>query len=308
MLKLPKINSKEAKNEIVNFIQKTVSDANAKGIVVGLSGGIDSSVSGLLAVESLGKENVLGIHMYSSTTPEEDRKHARLMANLLDIKYIEVSIDTISEEFSLVTDIKNMTTLENTDQDTIKIANGNLKARIRMSLLYYYANLKNYIVIGTGNRSELLIGYFTKYGDGGCDIEPIGDIYKTQLRLLAKDWGIPEDIISKPPRACLWPNNSDEDEIGDELGDATVADAVNAASDELLVEDDDEELIESLLGGISDIAPLMESDEDDSDDEEDEDEDDSDEDDEFSLDFDEEEDDESKKSDEDDEEDEDDDK
>ena len=214
MLKLPKINSKEAKNEIVNFIQKTVSDANAKGIVVGLSGGIDSSVSGLLAVESLGKENVLGIHMYSSTTPEEDRKHARLMANLLDIKYIEVSIDTISEEFSLVTDIKNMTTLENTDQDTIKIANGNLKARIRMSLLYYYANLKNYIVIGTGNRSELLIGYFTKYGDGGCDIEPIGDIYKTQLRLLAKDWGIPEDIISKPPRAGLWPNQSDEDEIG----------------------------------------------------------------------------------------------
>ena len=72
-----------------------------------------------------------------------------------------------------------------------------------MSLLYYYANLKNYIVIGTGNRSELLIGYFTKYGDGGCDIEPIGDIYKTQLRILAKDWGIPEDIISKPPRAGL---------------------------------------------------------------------------------------------------------
>ena len=83
-----------------------------------------------------------------------------------------------------------------------------------MSLLYYYANLKNYIVIGTGNRSELLIGYFTKYGDGGCDIEPIGDIYKTQLRILAKDWGIPEDIISKPPRAGLWPGQKDEDEIG----------------------------------------------------------------------------------------------
>jgi NAD+ synthase len=214
MLELPEINSEKAKNEIIDFIKETVSNAHAKGIVVGLSGGIDSSVSGLLSVEAVGKENVFGIHMYSSTTPDEDRKHARLMANILDIKYIEVSIDTISNEFFNITDTENIKKLDYINEDIFKVASGNLKARIRMSLLYYYANLKNYIVIGTGNRSELLIGYFTKYGDGGCDIEPIGDIYKTQLRILAKDWGIPEDIISKPPRAGLWPGQKDEDEIG----------------------------------------------------------------------------------------------
>ena len=170
MLELPEINSEKAKNEIIDFIKETVSNAHAKGIVVGLSGGIDSSVSGLLSVEAVGKENVFGIHMYSSTTPDEDRKHARLMANILDIRYIEVSIDTISNEFFNITDTENIKKLDYINEDIFKVASGNLKARIRMSLLYYYANLKNYIVIGTGNRSELLIGYFTKYGDGGCDI------------------------------------------------------------------------------------------------------------------------------------------
>lgn len=213
MLNLPKMDSKIAKDEITDFIKEKTSEANAKGIVIGLSGGIDSSVVGYLAVETLGKENVFGVHMYSSTTPNEDTKHAREMATLLDINYREISIDDISEEILQIAD-SNKKYIEEKYPNTEKIAKGNLNARIRMCLLYYYANLKNSIVIGTGNRSELLIGYFTKYGDGGCDIEPIGNIYKSQLRKLAKDWEIPEEIISKPPRAGLWPGQSDESEIG----------------------------------------------------------------------------------------------
>lgn len=203
MLELPYIDSDLAKDEIIDFINETIDKSHSKGIVIGLSGGIDSSVSAYLAKEAVGKENVLGIHLYSSTTPDEDRNDAKLIAKILDIEYIEISIDSIIEE------IKNTT---NTKKS--KLANGNLKARIRMSLLYYYANIHNYLVIGTSNRSELLIGYFTKFGDGGCDLEPIGNIYKSQLRILAKKWEIPENIITKPPRAGLWPNQKDEDEIG----------------------------------------------------------------------------------------------
>ena len=203
MIHLPKFDSDLAKKEITNFINEIVSSSHSDGIVVGLSGGIDSSVSAYLAVDSVGAGNVLGVHMYSSTTPKEDKEHAQLMAKLLDIEYVEISIDSIVDEI-----------LNTTTKSDSKLANGNLKARIRMSLLYYYANINNYLVIGTGNRSELLIGYFTKYGDGGCDLEPIGDIFKTQLRVLSKSWGIPDDIINKPPRAGLWPGQNDEDEIG----------------------------------------------------------------------------------------------
>jgi NAD+ synthase len=94
------------------------------------------------------------------------------------------------------------------------LAIGNLKARIRMSLLYYYANLKNYLVIGTGNKSEILIGYFTKHGDGACDMEPIGDLYKSEVFRLSEYLNVSEEILNKPPRAGLWANQTDEDEIG----------------------------------------------------------------------------------------------
>ena len=94
------------------------------------------------------------------------------------------------------------------------LAIGNLKARIRMSIIYYYANAKNYLVIGTGNKSEILIGYFTKHGDGACDMEPIGDLYKTEVYELSKIMDVKREILEKPPRAGLWNNQTDEDEIG----------------------------------------------------------------------------------------------
>ena len=206
---LPKINSEVVKEKIVNFIREIVNESDTDGIVIGLSGGIDSTVVAFLLKEAIGNDKIDSYHVYSSTTPKEDTEHARLVSEILDINYKEIDIDTITSEFLDLADDNGVSnSFEN------KSAEGNLKARIRMSMLYYFANMKNCLVAGTGNKSELLIGYFTKYGDGACDFEPIGDIYKTQLRKLAKSWNIPDVIINKPPRAGLWIGQTDEDEIG----------------------------------------------------------------------------------------------
>ena len=203
MNEIPKLDVKKTKDDIVEFVQNKVSEANADGLVVGLSGGIDSTLAAFLACEAVGKENVFGIVMPSTTTPTEDKLHGTAIAQLLGINYKEIAIDSILNEFLSVTQL---------EEDKLSI--GNLKARIRMSIIYFYANSKNYLVSGTGNKSEILIGYFTKHGDGACDIEPIGDLYKTDVYQLAKYLEIPQEIIDKPPRAGLWNNQTDEDEIG----------------------------------------------------------------------------------------------
>ena len=171
--------------------------------MVGLSGGIDSTLAAYLACEAIGKDKVFGITMPSSTTPTEDNVHGIEIAERLGIEYTQVAIDGILNEFLSMTQIE-----EN------NLAIGNLKARIRMSIIYYHANAKNYLVCGTGNRSEILIGYFTKHGDGACDMEPIGDLYKTDVYKLSEFLNIPHEILDKPPRAGLWTNQTDEDEIG----------------------------------------------------------------------------------------------
>ena len=203
MNEIPELDVKKTKDDIVEFVQNKVSEANADGLVVGLSGGIDSTLAAFLACEAVGKENVFGIVMPSTTTPTEDKLHGTAIAQLLGINYKEIAIDSILNEFLSVTQL---------EEDKLSI--GNLKARIRMSIIYFYANSKNYLVCGTGNKSEISIGYFTKYGDGACDIEPIGDLYKTDVFELAKYLGVPQEIIDKPPRAGLWNNQTDEDEIG----------------------------------------------------------------------------------------------
>lgn len=171
--------------------------------MVGLSGGIDSTLIAYLACEAVGNDNVFGIIMPSATTPPEDKVHGIEIAQNLGIDYKEVAIDSILDEYLSLTKL---------EKDNLAI--GNLKARIRMSIIYYYANAKNYLVSGTGNRSEILIGYFTKHGDGACDMEPIGDLYKTEVYKLSEFLNIPKEIIKKPPRAGLWANQTDEDEIG----------------------------------------------------------------------------------------------
>ena len=156
-----------------------------------------------LSCEAVGKENVFGIIMPSATTPAEDRIHGIEVAQHLGIEYEEIAIDDILNEYL------SLTRLEENN-----LAIGNLKARIRMSIIYYYANAKNYLVSGTGNKSEILIGYFTKHGDGACDMEPIGDLYKTEVFKLSEYLNVQKEIINKPPRAGLWANQTDEDEIG----------------------------------------------------------------------------------------------
>ena len=201
--KIPELDCEKTKSTIVDFIKSKVSESKSKGIIVGLSGGIDSTLTAYLACEAVGKENVFGLTLPSTTTPTEDKIHGIDVAQKLGIKYKEIAIDSVLNEYISITQIEN---------DDLAI--GNLKARIRMSIIYYYANQKNYLVSGTGNKSEILIGYFTKHGDGACDIEPIGDLYKTEVYDMSRQLNVEQEIINKPPRAGLWNNQTDEDEIG----------------------------------------------------------------------------------------------
>lgn len=196
----------KARETIVEFIREKTSQAGVKGAVVGLSGGIDSALTAYLAVEALGKDNVLGIHMPElNLTPAEDVQDATEVARRLGIEFKTVDISGILNGF--------MNTVPGSSSENSN-ANGNLKARIRMCVLYYYANTMSRMVMGTGNKTEILLGYFTKYGDGGVDIEPIGDLYKTEVREMSELMGVPAEVITKAPSARLWPDQTDEDELG----------------------------------------------------------------------------------------------
>ncbi len=187
--------------KIENFISSYISDSSAKGVVIGLSGGLDSSVVLKLCVNSLGPSKVLGLVIPSDTTPKEDVKHAIKLAIALGIKHDLIDILPIIEKYE-----------EELPAD--KRARGNLMARVRMNLLYYYAGINNYLVAGTSDKSELQLGYFTKFGDGAADILPIADLYKTQVRTLASFLQIPSDIIEKKSSPRLWSNHLAEEEIG----------------------------------------------------------------------------------------------
>lgn len=202
------INPKDVSERIVSFTREKVEEANANGVVVGLSGGVDSSTVAFLSVKALGPEKVLGLIMPTDVTKREDIEDAKTIAELLKIKHEIINISSILKTFKEV-----LRSCEHFDEKDI-VAFGNIHARVRMIVLYYHANRLNRLVAGTGNKSELLIGYFTKYGDGGVDILPIGDLYKTQVRQLARYLGVPERIIMKTPSAGLWKGQTDEGEIG----------------------------------------------------------------------------------------------
>ncbi|MDD5615310.1 MAG: NAD+ synthase [Candidatus Methanoperedens sp.] len=191
---------------ITDFIRQKVREAGSSGAVIGLSGGIDSALTAYLAVEALGADKVLGLLLpEKGITPKQDIDDATEVAKILGIEHKIIDISEVLSSFS--------SSIPDYERNNL-LSNGNLKARTRMCILYYHANLMHRMVVGTGNKTELLIGYFTKYGDGGVDIEPIGCLYKTQVRGLSRLMGVPARIIEKTPTAGLWHGQTDEKELG----------------------------------------------------------------------------------------------
>ncbi len=198
-----------AADAIRRFIRHRVEQAGARGVVLGVSGGVDSTVVGALCARALGRERVLGLLM-----PErEPEPEAILAIEWLRIPHKIVPIRRILERI-IASGGGEGGGGRSWGQDLERTAEGNVKARIRMVLLYLEANRSGRLVMGTGNKSEILTGYFTKYGDGAADVMPIGDLYKTQVSELAAQLGVPERIRSLAPSAGLYTGQTDEAELG----------------------------------------------------------------------------------------------
>jgi len=202
--KFPKLDAEKAADKICNFIKAKLEESKANGLVLGLSGGIDSSTVAYLCARVIESDKIFGLVLPSETTSTGDIEDAVIVADNLGIKYKNLHIDHLIEPFPKLCPECSKSAL----------ANGNLKARVRMMLLYYHSNSMNRLVMGTGNKTELLVGYFTKYGDGGVDVLPIGDLYKTHVKEIAAYIGVPENIIEKAPTAGLWTGQTDEEELG----------------------------------------------------------------------------------------------
>lgn len=193
-------------DRLVSWIKNEVLAAGCKGVVVGMSGGLDSSVLAVLCNQAF-PESMFGVIMPCQSIPE-DREHALVVASKFFIPARTLALDPVFESL-----IMALPAAEG-EPDVVQLANANLKARLRMLTLYYFANQYQYMVAGSSNRSELSIGYYTKYGDSGVDILPLGNLVKRQVKELARFLGIPPEIIDKSPSAGLWPGQTDEDELG----------------------------------------------------------------------------------------------
>ncbi|MGC8608851.1 MAG: NAD+ synthase [Thermoplasmata archaeon] len=193
------VNYESEVERIGSFLKKVIGKKNA---VIGVSGGIDSALVLSILSRYIRKDAIYAYFMPDSVTPESDFTDVKALSVALGIPVRTINIDAIVATFSNVLDVKD------------KRALGNIKSRTRMTALYYEANVNNALVVGTTNRSEYLLGYYTKYGDGGCDVEPIIHLYKTDIYAISKIMGIPESIIDKRPSAGLWASQTDEDELG----------------------------------------------------------------------------------------------
>ncbi|VFJ12450.1 NAD+ synthase [Candidatus Nitrosocosmicus franklandus] len=190
---------------IVNFIKSEIETRKSKGAVIGISGGIDSAVLAYLAVEALDKTNVLGILLPDDDiTPANDIADGMQVCNQLGIESKIISINPVKKAF--------LDVLEKETKN--RLVQGNLVARIRMCILYYYAALSGRLVVGSSNKTELVLGYFTKYGDGAADLLPLGDLYKSQIIELGKYLKIPDSILQKKSSARLWADQITEEELG----------------------------------------------------------------------------------------------
>ena len=197
-----KLDYEKVIKKITAFISNEVKSRKKAGVVIGLSGGLDSSVCLVLASRALQGNRIIGLIMpEKGLTPETDIQNAKTLAKKLNIRYKEINIERGKKIL-----------LNGLPKD--RLPSGNFSARLRMSLLYYCAAIHNFLVLGTADRSEFMIGYFTKFGDAGADMFPIGGLYKSQVKLLAKELQLPEKIIQQPSSPRFWKGQLAEREIG----------------------------------------------------------------------------------------------
>ena len=196
------INTDTARKILTSFIHTEITRVGYSKAVVNLSGGLDSSLTCYLSAEALGAENVLALMLPYKTSPPESSEHARLVIETLGVQSITIPIsamvDALIERFP----------------DMSRVRKGNIMARMRMIALYDQSQAFQGLAVGTGNKTEILLGYTTLYGDSASAINPLGDLYKTQVRQLARAMGIPQVILDKTPSADLWIGQTDEGELG----------------------------------------------------------------------------------------------
>jgi NAD+ synthase len=188
---------------VESFIAHQMEASGRKGVVLGLSGGLDSALVAKLCVGAIGAKRVLALGLPEGRGGKE-LEEARAWAKELGIEFRVIDVAPMVSSFDEHLKAKKVD----------RVARGNLRARARMVVLYFVANTEDRVVMGTGNKSELLCGYFTRYGDGGVDFQPIGDLYKTQVRAMARHLGLPKKIIDRVPTAGLWPGQTDEGDLG----------------------------------------------------------------------------------------------
>jgi len=202
------INVDQVLNYLSNRMRSYVLDyASLESAIIGLSGGVDSAVIAYLTARALGIKRTCLCLLPSKTTPKKDMDDAYAIVDSIKIPHANVKTIPIDEYVEKIAEATNTSS-----QDKLGI--GNIKARIRMILLHSLAHLHNGLVIGTGDKSEISIGYFTKFGDGGVDILPIGDLYKSQVRQVASNVNLPKNVYEKPPSPGLWKGQSAENELG----------------------------------------------------------------------------------------------
>jgi NAD+ synthase len=187
---------------LVEFIRNETRKFGFNRVVLGISGGIDSALSATLAAEALGPENVVGLILPYKTSSPESEGHARLLIDQLGLPYDKIEITAMAEP--LFERYKEMSNLRR----------GNILARMRMIVVFDRSAMENALVLGTSNKTEYLLGYTTWYGDSAASIQPLGDLYKTQIRALSRALGVPAPIVEKKPSADLWPGQTDESEMG----------------------------------------------------------------------------------------------
>jgi NAD+ synthase len=191
-----------ARKKLTGFISSELSRAGFKRAVIGVSGGIDSALACFLAAEALGAENVLAVRLPYKTSSPESLEHAQDVIEATGVQSLTIPISEMAD------------TLMNRFPEMDAMRRGNIMARVRMIVLYDQSAAFNGLVVGTGNKTEIVLGYTTLYGDSACALNPIGGLYKTQVRQLSRVMGIPQTIIDKPPSADLWSGQTDEGELG----------------------------------------------------------------------------------------------